>query len=229
MILRESVKRSRELIASELWPFYTTSQSRAYLRKALWQLRNWLDGIHGHHSNIIRQDGDALFVNPDISIQTDTNEIYAASRKFEGIDGRELTDAELHQLERAVSMYEGDLLENWYEYWIENCRDSYRMRQFVLLDKIIDCCLANRYFDKGLQYCSRVLCLDAAREKTHRAKMRFYFESGNRVDALRQYERCRRILSHEFDIKPSRETEELRGVIAGTLEGQVRMLTRSGT
>ena len=213
IVLLESRKKSRELIASELWPYNLTSQSRSYLRRALWCLRQWLDDVLGSGNDFIRLDRDALYINPDFDVRTDTAILEEVAISYAGVSGSDLSTKAVAHIEKAVATYRGDLLENWYEGWIDNCRDSYKSIQFTLLDKIIDYCVAYRLSEKGLRYCTQVLFLDPAREKSYRARMLLLYDAGRRVDALRQYEQCCRMLSKEFDIKPSPETEMLRQLI----------------
>jgi len=50
------------------------------------------------------------------------------------------------------------------------------------------------------------MCYDRARERTHRRMMRLYYLTGDRAEALRQYERCAVALEEELGISPSKNT-----------------------
>lgn len=54
-----------------------------------------------------------------------------------------------------------------------------------------------------------ILGLDPFSEPTYRALMRLYAADGARAEALRVYERCRRLLAEELGVPPSAETEAL--------------------
>lgn len=54
-----------------------------------------------------------------------------------------------------------------------------------------------------------ILGLDPFSEPTYRAMMRMHAEDGARAEALRVYERCRRLLAEELGVPPSAETETL--------------------
>lgn len=51
--------------------------------------------------------------------------------------------------------------------------------------------------------------LEPFRESTHRALMRAHVAAGNRAEALRAYERCRKLLAEELGINPAAQTEAL--------------------
>lgn len=55
------------------------------------------------------------------------------------------------------------------------------------------------------------------RESGYRMLMRAHLESGNAAEALRVYERCRRLMREELGASPSRETKELRSDVLASL------------
>ncbi len=57
---------------------------------------------------------------------------------------------------------------------------------------------------------SRGSALEPFRESGYRRLMRLHLRAGDRGEALRVYERCRRLLAEELDTEPSPETEALR-------------------
>jgi DNA-binding SARP family transcriptional activator len=61
----------------------------------------------------------------------------------------------------------------------------------------------------GLAYGTEILRHDHAYEQTHRQMMRLYAMSGDRTQALHQYQRCVSALRTELDIEPSESTKEL--------------------
>jgi DNA-binding SARP family transcriptional activator len=55
----------------------------------------------------------------------------------------------------------------------------------------------------------RLLADDPLRETVHREVMRLYFRNGQRAEAIRQYERCARLLAEELEVEPMPETRAL--------------------
>src|SRR5439155_347965 len=74
--------------------------------------------------------------------------------------------------------------------------------------------LAARYAERGdygaaLHHAGRLLALEPWQEDGHRQMMAVLALAGRRVDALRQYEVCRRALAEELGVEPSPETAAL--------------------
>ena len=74
--------------------------------------------------------------------------------------------------------------------------------------------LTSRYADRGdytaaLHHAGRLLALEPWQEEGHRLVMTVLARAGRRVDALRQYEVCRRALAEELGVAPSPETTAL--------------------
>lgn len=58
----------------------------------------------------------------------------------------------------------------------------------------------------AVEAAEQAVAIDPLRESAHRCLMAAHAEAGNRGDALRAYERCRRILAEELGVSPSDET-----------------------
>jgi len=63
--------------------------------------------------------------------------------------------------------------------------------------------------DVALKLAQEVVALEPFRETGHQRLMRLLRDLGNRAEALRAYERCRRLLRDELGVSPSAETEAL--------------------
>jgi DNA-binding SARP family transcriptional activator len=62
---------------------------------------------------------------------------------------------------------------------------------------------------EGLAAAERALALEPFRESVHRRLMLAHAATGNRAEALRAYERCRRLLAEELGVDPAPETVAL--------------------
>ena len=79
----------------------------------------------------------------------------------------------------------------------------------MLLDKLVQFCELHQNYDLALSYAMEILRHDSAYERAHQQLMRLYFLSGNRTQALHQYERCVIALQKELDVGPSEKTKQL--------------------
>ncbi|MGH3874805.1 MAG: AfsR/SARP family transcriptional regulator [Pseudonocardiaceae bacterium] len=93
--------------------------------------------------------------------------------------------------------------------WVEDVR--------ARLDEVLRwalCVLSEAYAQHGryqLAVCSaeNAIALEPFREQTHRLLMRVHAAAGNPAEALRAYDRCRRLLADELGAYPAAETAAL--------------------
>lgn len=211
LLLHAGRPQVRELVASRLWGGHcTTSRSKAYLRKALWRLQSALRTEAGAGAeNLITASGDSICLHRVSSVELDIavfEEAYADAR---GVPGHGLSSQSVHALKRAVRLYDGDLLANWYVDWCTGPRARLKQIYLILLDKLTQWCEVHGQYEEGLEYGAATLEHDSARERTHRQLMRLHVLAGYRTAALRQYDACARILREELDVAPAQRTVEL--------------------
>jgi hypothetical protein len=61
-------------------------------------------------------------------------------------------------------------------------------------------------YERAIDYAAEILGYDRAQERTHQQLMRLYALAGDRVSALRQFDRCVAALREELDVSPSART-----------------------
>ena len=123
-----------------------------------------------------------------------------------GVSGKTLGPKCIPALQSAVDLYQGDLLEGWYQDWCLYERERLQHLYLIMLDKLMGWCEASLDCERGLVYGTRILRYDIARERTHRRLMRLHYLSGDRTAALRQYNRCTTALREELGVKPAKRT-----------------------
>ena len=77
------------------------------------------------------------------------------------------------------------------------------------LDCLSDIWLANRESTLAVQAAKEVVSLEPFRETGWQRLMRVHHAAGNRAEALRAYEQCRKLLTEELGTDPSPQTEAL--------------------
>lgn len=195
---------AREKLASLLWSDSSTTQSKTYLRKTLWQLQTALN----HHA-LLLVDPEWVQINAQVAVWLDVQVLEDAFNLVKGLDGRDFDPQTFDTVRSATDIYRGDLLEGWYLDWCLHERERLQYVYLILLEKLMNYCEAHGQFDHGLTYGMRVLGYNQARERTHRCLMRLYYAGGYRTDALKQYKRCTDILNQELGVAPSRQTTAL--------------------
>src|SRR5207245_6082482 len=121
-----------------------------------------------------------------------------------GKKGQELDSPKAQLLHKTVQLYQGPLLEGWYQDWCLLERERLQSMYLAMLDKLMSYYEAHSDYETGLLYGMRIMCYDRARERTHRRIMRRYYLIGDRAEALRQYERCAVALEEELGVSPSK-------------------------
>ena len=207
LLLHRDHALPRETLASILWPDTTTVLSKKSLRQVLWQLLSAL-GPHGENTNerILIVEPEWIQLNPEADFWLDVAVLEHAFDLAQKVPGKDL-DAQLARIiQVVVQLYQGPLLEGWYQDWCIYERERLQGTYLVLLDKLMGYCEARRDYETGLLYGMRILCYDRARERTHRRLMRLHYLNGDRAAALRQYEQCSTALEEELNANPSKGT-----------------------
>jgi DNA-binding SARP family transcriptional activator len=210
LLLKRERPHPRETLADLLWSDGSSSQVKKGLRQVLWQLQTALGNYVGKEdAPVLLVESDWIQLNPQSDLWLDVAEFERAYSQVQGIPGHQLNAAQVELLQMAVQLYQGELLEGWYQDWCLDERVRFHDLYLAMLDKLMDYCEAQQDYETGLIYELRILCHDRARERTHRRVMRLHYLAGDRAAALRQYERCVAALDRELSVPPSRRTAAL--------------------
>ncbi|HHY56457.1 MAG TPA: hypothetical protein GYA08_13600 [Chloroflexi bacterium] len=209
LLLHRAHPYTREALATLLWAERNDAQARKYLRQTLWQLQRALDAACHPTTPLLRADADWLEFDPTLTVWLDVDQFEHAYTATRQLDGHELTSAQAELLCDAVQLYQGDLLEGWYQDWCITARERYQQMYLSMLDKLTAWAEQRGDSEVGIHYCELSLRCDPARERTHRRLMRLHCMAGNRTAALRQYESCVEMLRRELGVEPARSTQLL--------------------
>jgi len=207
LLLHRDHSLPRETLASILWPDTTTLLSKKSLRQALWQLQSALaPQSETSHERILLVEPEWIQLNPEADLWLDVAVLEHTFDLVQKVPGKELNTQHAQMLQNVVQLYQGPLLEGWYQDWCIYERERLQSIYLTLLDKLMGFCEARRDYETGLLYGMRILCYDRARERTHRRLMRLHYLNGDRAAALRQYEQCSTALEEELNASPSKGT-----------------------
>ena len=200
----------RETLADLIWRDCNSEKPKKYLRQALWHLQMILEShVEETHEPMLLVEHDWVRINTKAAFWLDVAVFEQASDKARGKSGSELSASLAQEVEAAVKLYTGDLLEGCYQDWCLFERERLQNMYLVMLDKLIGYCIATHRYEAGLEYGTLVLAQDQAHERTHRQMMLLQYQAGNRSAALRQYERCAFMLKKELDVEPDSRTVAL--------------------
>jgi DNA-binding SARP family transcriptional activator len=200
---------SREFLSELLWEGQPPARSKKNLRQTLWRLQAALKETRDLCELELLVDSDWIQLNLPNNFWLDTREFERTFKWANNKRARELTGNDFDVIRVAVDLYQGDLLEGWYQDWCVFERERFQTMYLMLLDKLVQYCEVQGNYDIGLIYGAEILRQDRAYERTHRQMMRLYYMAGDRTQALHQYRRCVGALRKELDIEPSQRTKQL--------------------
>lgn len=224
----------RQVLAGILWPEFGERRARANLSQALFTLRRCI-GDDSREGSFLVVDRNAIQFCSDSRLWVDVHEF---SERVQS-NRRASTQRAIGELEAAVALYEGEFLEGFsvqgspaFEMWCLMQRE--RMHRHVSDSLIQLIAFYERASENhfALSFARRLVNLDNWREEAHAILMRLLACTGQRSEALAQYETCRQLLSENLGIAPSRQTKALYDAIRSDqliTDGQPAGMTPVGT
>ncbi|GAB4525642.1 MAG: hypothetical protein OHK0046_41660 [Anaerolineae bacterium] len=199
----------REHLANLFWgSTNSTTQSKKYLRQALWQLSSDFEGC-SLDKHLLLMDTDWVGINPEARFSLDIADFEEIHQQVRNIKGEELVTSHVQALKGAVQLYRGHLLETSYQDWCIYERERFFRMYLIMLFKLMTYSRHKGDYESGILYGTEMLRHDAAQENTHRQLMLLYYLSGNRTAAIRQYDICVEALRRELDVEVSKRTSML--------------------
>lgn len=93
--------------------------------------------------------------------------------------------------------------------WVTQRREELSSLLVRAHECISDSYLLKQQFAMAARHAEQALSLDPYRETSYQRLMQAHHQSGNRAQALRVYEHCRRLLANDLGVSPAPETESL--------------------
>lgn len=192
----------REHLCDLLWE--GPADPRAGLRWSLTKLRNILNN---EKANIITADHQYVGLEP---LHTEVD-LLTVQRLVASTPEKTSTD----NLRKAAAIFRGAFLEGLtlpdcyrFDVWCTSQREYVRK----LRDGIL-CALIKRFADepeRALHYARERLLVNPYSEASYIDFIRLLGETGNTHEAMKQYERCKKMLIDEIGTRPSQELESVR-------------------
>ena len=198
----------REELATLLWEDASSSQSKKYLRQALWQLQAALETPE-EAPPFLLVDAEWVHINPVADLCVDVLDFERAFTNIQALPADALDIQRVATLQQAISYYHGDFLEGWYQDWCIYERERYQSIYLAMLEKLLSYYEVQQNCELGMICGLEILRHDRAQERTHRRLMRLHYLTGNRTAALRQYQSCIEALDEELGVGPAQSTQRL--------------------
>lgn len=184
LALQHQYRLHREQVMDALWPDLSAGAAAANLRKAMHYARRALGA-----EDALTGDGAMLSLWPHARVEVDAE---ALLRESELALSKSSSKASAAVLKRfSFELLPGDR----YEHWTEEARSKLRVLNVSLL--------------KQAGEWQQVIDQDPTDEEAHRALMHKHLDSGNRREAIRQFELLRDALREHIGVGPDPFTVDL--------------------
>jgi hypothetical protein len=111
-------------------------------------------------------------------------------------------------LERAVALYQGKLLPNCYDEWIEPEQERLHQACIRVYTWLIQQLQTQQDYSVALRHAQQLLRIDPLNEAAYASLMQLYALSGDRANAFQTYHRCMSVLREELGVDPSASTRK---------------------
>jgi DNA-binding SARP family transcriptional activator len=204
LMLHQDAPVSRAHLAFLFWPDTTEAQARTNLRNLLHYLRRALPNADAY----LDATAQTVQWQPDAPLAMDVadfdRELAYADEATQIGDWAAARDA----LERAVTLYRGDLLPSCYDDWIIPQREELRRAYLDALERLARVLEERGDYQAAIHNVQRLLRHDPLQEAGYRRLIRLHALNGDRAAALQAYHTCTTILQRELEVEPSAATRE---------------------
>jgi DNA-binding SARP family transcriptional activator len=207
LALQEHNRASREWLLDVIWPESDSARASHALNSLIHATRKLLgDALGGAAPVVCAAGGYELNISAGVAVDVvEFDEL--AARAERGFRDGDIACAVTSSL-AALGLYRGDLcLVDGVRGLVEH--ERLRARHLSLLGQVADHYFQEGQYRAALGYALRLLAHDSCREDAHRCVMRCHVRLGERSQAFRQYQTCRRMLAEEFGVRPEPVTEAL--------------------
>jgi predicted ATPase/DNA-binding SARP family transcriptional activator/Tfp pilus assembly protein PilF len=194
LTLRAERSVAREWLAGTLWPEAPPRQAFSNLRPIVSDLRH---ALGPERERLKSPDTNSLLLDLT-GAQVDVLNFDAA-----------IARGTLSDLEQAVDLYGGSLLEGCSESWVVAERTLREQNCLHALQNLGDAALASRDYDAAVEYFRRAVGLDPWREVARRGWMEALAKSGDVNAALQAYRELVAFLRSDPSARPDAQTSAL--------------------
>jgi DNA-binding SARP family transcriptional activator len=203
ILLHRDAPHPRQQLAIDLWADSTEADAKANLRRRLHELKQWLPDA----DRWLRVETKTVQWVQNEHCWLDVAEFEAAIAKSQ--QAQQPPELVEQSLEKAATLYQGDLLPGCYDDWIVPHREQLRQQAIAALDTLITQ-LTNRGNTRtAIRYAQQLQRIDPLYEPAYCHLMRLHAQEGDRASALRVYHQCMTLLQEELGVNPSPTTGKL--------------------
>ncbi|MDO9564332.1 MAG: BTAD domain-containing putative transcriptional regulator [Bradyrhizobium sp.] len=205
LVLQKGAPVSRDVLVARLWTDGPDERLRRNLSTEVWRLRCALERAGEDGSRWINARPEALSLRMDEQAWIDIEVFDQCVRK----SLQSIGPGPLATLESIEQLYRGDLLPELEYDWCLAEREAYRNRFLACLEALLLLAKQRSDWRESIRIARRILAEDSFLEHIHREIMLCHAMMGDRVAALRHYEKLQFAFRQELGVSPARETTAL--------------------
>jgi DNA-binding SARP family transcriptional activator/Tfp pilus assembly protein PilF len=205
LALTAGERASRARLAAMLWDRKPDAQARSSLRHALHELSLAMgplaDELISADRETVKLDGNVCWIDASAILAPETTSEISSRSELSALCAGELLE-------------ELDGISSSFDQWLLGERTRFTQQLSNLLEgELTQLTRSKTDLKEQISNVRRLIAFDPTHEGASRALMRALAKLGERAQALREYERCRKALRKALDVEPSRETRALADAI----------------
>lgn len=190
---------SKERVSESLWPDAEGDQAHRSFATTLHRLRKLVG-----KDTVVLSDGK-LSLNWK-NVWVDVNEF---EKLLTTAAVGDQSDVMYRDIENALSLYNGNFLEEDEQAWVITKREQLRNKLLGTLNHCGHVLRNSEMYDKAETLYKRALEVDELAEEAYQGLLLTYKAQNKRAEAISVYLQCRKILMSVLEVSPSPETEEI--------------------
>jgi DNA-binding SARP family transcriptional activator/Tfp pilus assembly protein PilF len=207
-------RAARSRLAGMLWDRASDAQARSSFRGALHELSLAMgplaDELISADRETVRLNAKVCWIDATAVLAPEVGSASASRRELSALCNGELLE-------------ELDGISASFDQWLLSERTRFNQQLSDLLEgELNELTESKADLKQIIPNVRRLIAFDPTHEGASRALMRALIKAGERVQALREYERCRKALRKALDIDPSPETRALGDAIRTFSQGDTR-------
>src|SRR5919106_72239 len=181
---------SNEVILESLWPESSVELSASTLKTTAYRLRQAL--FH----DCIRSQGSGYCINPQVAVDFDVNSFLGYLKL--AVNSEKLGEEREEYLTKAVKLYHGPFLDQFYSEWCEELRNDLGVKYHTALMNLASYHMAKGDFSQAIELLEKVIANDPYNEEAHYQYIQNYVKIDEPYAALQHLRKYARISVEEL-------------------------------
>jgi pimeloyl-ACP methyl ester carboxylesterase/DNA-binding SARP family transcriptional activator len=198
----------RAVLADRIWGDALPPAWERHLSAVMSKLRSLLESVDGGNTALIKALGGAYELELPDGTEVDLHRAEETVQSMEGSLQKE-EEVPAGTLELGLEILGRPFLPGERGAWVEAVRLDMRALYVRALEAGAGIRARAGNLAEAVGLAQEVIELEPFRETGYRRLMRLHLEAGERAEAVRTYEQCRRVLADELGVDPAPETHDL--------------------